>query len=217
MVRRGSAVRVCQRACRKPCKAGNSVVCQGEIQSPRGYETGTFWDWWALPGTRDQARLTRGHGPRPVFARLASKSACKLRPKVVYAGTEVTTSFAREAVIGIPAWDVHRAFKAAGRLFLLQRQQWRGSGALQHDLTANTRHFPGRPLSVAAPRPANSIPEPATRSLTVLETRTSPGCASAAMRAPMWTARPPTCDRSARTRPCVSPLARRFPARELRR
>src|SRR5437899_9899961 len=42
------------------------------------------------------------------------------------------------------------------------------------------------------PRSRNPIPEPATRSLTVLETSTSPGAAWAATRAPMWTAMPPT-------------------------
>ena len=40
------------------------------------------------------------------------------------------------------------------------------------------------------PRSANARPEPTTRSLTVRETSTSPGPASAAIRAPMWTASP---------------------------
>src|SRR5882724_4260321 len=48
------------------------------------------------------------------------------------------------------------------------------------------------PASVATPRSRNSTSEPATRSLTVLETSTSPGSASAAMPAPMCTAIPPS-------------------------
>ena len=43
----------------------------------------------------------------------------------------------------------------------------------------------GSPLSSWAPRFSNSIPEPATRSLTVLETSTSPAPARAATRAPV--------------------------------
>src|SRR5436309_410353 len=41
------------------------------------------------------------------------------------------------------------------------------------------------PLSSATPRSSNWIPEPATRSLTVLETSTSPGSAWDATRAPV--------------------------------
>ena len=40
---------------------------------------------------------------------------------------------------------------------------------------AYRRHSPEIPFSVCSPRSSNSIPDPATRSLTVLETRTSPG------------------------------------------
>ena len=60
MVRRGSAVRVRQRAWKKPCKWASSVACDGEIRSPCGYETGTFWDWGALAGIRGVSRHTRG-------------------------------------------------------------------------------------------------------------------------------------------------------------
>src|SRR5881397_1395711 len=48
------------------------------------------------------------------------------------------------------------------------------------------------PFSSLTPRSSNAIPEPATRSLTVLETSTSPGCACDATRAPVWTAMPAT-------------------------
>ena len=46
------------------------------------------------------------------------------------------------------------------------------------------------PCSSWSPRSSNSIPEPATRSLTVLDTTTSPARAFAATRAPMCTAMP---------------------------
>src|SRR4051812_31773635 len=58
--------------------------------------------------------------------------------------------------------------------------------------TAKSFHSPGTPLSSATPRSRKAMPDPATRSLTVLETRTSLALAAAATRAPMWTARPPT-------------------------
>ena len=47
------------------------------------------------------------------------------------------------------------------------------SGGTSHVLViANTRHSPGTPFNSWAPRSSNSIPEPATRSLTVDETST---------------------------------------------
>ena len=51
----------------------------------------------------------------------------------------------------------------------------------------------------------DSMPEPATRSLTVPETRTSLGAAKAATRAPMWTAMPPTSSPISSTSPVWTP------------
>ena len=45
---------------------------------------------------------------------------------------------------------------------------------VRHQSQRTDRHFPGTPFSSCSPRSSNSIPEPATRSLTVLETSTSP-------------------------------------------
>ena len=56
--------------------------------------------------------------------------------------------------------------------------------------TAKRRQASGTPLSWCSPRSSNWIPEPATRSFTVLETSTSPGAASDEMRAPIETAMP---------------------------
>ena len=56
--------------------------------------------------------------------------------------------------------------------------------------TAQSRHSPVTPFSSWVPRSSNEIPEPATRSFTVLETSTSPAPASAATRAPVCTAMP---------------------------
>jgi len=58
--------------------------------------------------------------------------------------------------------------------------------------TLYRRHSPGMPLSSWAPRSSNASPEPATRSFTVLVTRTSPGLALVATRAPVCTAIPAT-------------------------
>ena len=57
--------------------------------------------------------------------------------------------------------------------------------------TAKRCHVPGSPFSACCPRSSNRMPEPATRSLTVLDTSTSSGTACAAIRAPVWTAMPP--------------------------
>jgi hypothetical protein len=52
MVRRGSTVRVRQRASRKTLQMGLSVVCADAAPASRGYETGTFSDARALAGKR---------------------------------------------------------------------------------------------------------------------------------------------------------------------
>src|SRR4029453_5095457 len=62
----------------------------------------------------------------------------------------------------------------------------------QVPITANNCHSPGTPFSLCEPRSSNAMPEPATRSFTVPDTRTWSASASAATRAPMWTAMPPT-------------------------
>src|SRR6516165_7980833 len=62
---------------------------------------------------------------------------------------------------------------------------------LDHEIagaTAKRRQSPGTPLKVWTPRSSNTMPEPTTKSFTVLETRTSPGIAFPATRLPMCTA-----------------------------
>src|SRR5258705_1138067 len=59
-------------------------------------------------------------------------------------------------------------------------------------LAANKSHRPGRPLSSSEPRSVNFSPVPATRSVTTLETITSPGWDWAMTRAAACTAMPPT-------------------------
>ena len=56
--------------------------------------------------------------------------------------------------------------------------------------TAASCHSPGTPLSCTVPRSTNSMPEPATRSATVLVASTSPASARAPTRAPMCTPMP---------------------------
>ncbi len=60
MVRRGSTVRVRQRAFEKALQMGLCVVCLDAAPASRGYETGTFSDERALAGTRGLARPTSG-------------------------------------------------------------------------------------------------------------------------------------------------------------
>src|SRR5262245_11222431 len=67
--------------------------------------------------------------------------------------------------------------------------------------SAKRFHSPGTPFRVWRPRSRKRRPEPATRSLTVLDTSTSPGAALAATLAPMWTARPETRSSRSSTSP----------------
>src|SRR6266571_6477975 len=64
-------------------------------------------------------------------------------------------------------------------------------GAVHHG-AAYSVHAPGTPLNSRSARSSKSIPEPATRSLTVAVTSTSPGAAEPATRAPTDTAIPAT-------------------------
>ena len=57
-------------------------------------------------------------------------------------------------------------------------------------VTANSGHSSGGPFSAWLPRSANVIPDPATRSLTVRETRISAGRARAATRSVICTEGP---------------------------
>jgi hypothetical protein len=61
-----------------------------------------------------------------------------------------------------------------------------------HYSARKMRHSPGTPRSFREPTRLKRRPDPATRSLTVLDTSTSPASASAATRAPICTAMPPT-------------------------
>jgi hypothetical protein len=79
--------------------------------------------------------------------------------------------------------------------------------------TAYNRHSSSTPSSSAKPRSRNRRPDPATRSFTVLEQRTSPGCARLATLAPMCTATPPTL-LLLRTLPYADPHGSRSPVAE---
>ncbi len=57
-------------------------------------------------------------------------------------------------------------------------------------MTAKSRQSAGMPLSSCLPRSSNVVPDPATRSTTVRDTRTSPGCAVSQTRHASWTAMP---------------------------
>ena len=65
-----------------------------------------------------------------------------------------------------------------------------GRRPVRYRVTANSCQSSGTPFSVWLPRSSNRRPEPATRSLTVRETSTSPASASEDTRAPMCTAMP---------------------------
>jgi len=78
-------------------------------------------------------------------------------------------------------------------------------GTRRSHRTANSRHGSWTPLRLWVPRSSNWMADPATRSLTVLDTRTSPGPASAATRAPMWTAMPPMSSPISSHSPVCSP------------
>src|SRR5438093_8036551 len=75
----------------------------------------------------------------------------------------------------------------------------------QGEPTAKSRQSPGTPFSAGGPRSSKRNPEPATRSLTVLEPKTSSGPANAATRAPMCSAMPPSLSPSTSHSPVCKP------------
>src|SRR5215472_13676041 len=66
---------------------------------------------------------------------------------------------------------------------------------------AKSRHSPGIPLNTCVPRSLKVMSDPAIKSLTVLDTRTSPGCAAAKIREPVFTVIPPMAPSSYSTSP----------------
>jgi len=80
-----------------------------------------------------------------------------------------------------------RALRTAARAAARPRRSLARGRVVGHGEHAPS---PGTPFSSCSPWSANSMTDPTTRSLTVPETSTSPGAASAPMRAPMWTAIP---------------------------
>lgn len=87
------------------------------------------------------------------------------------------------------AWDEIEAWEvgAVGRASARGTVTWgrRPDRLVLQAATAYSRHWPGTPLRSRAPRSAKVIPEPITASLTVWDTSTSLGSASAPMRAPI--------------------------------
>jgi len=77
--------------------------------------------------------------------------------------------------------------------------------------TANSLQVPGTPFNSCSPRSSNVIPDPATKSVTVRETSTSPVPASDDTRCPMWTAMPPISSPRVSTSPTCSPALTSMP------
>src|SRR5438105_3174234 len=97
----------------------------------------------------------------------------------VLAGTDETSN--------VHPVEVAQIFDASQKL-LLGRDLLRVLLVRPHVAGGSTRRIcqvPGTPLSSCVPRSMKESPDPATRSLTVLETRTSSGPARLMTRAPM--------------------------------
>jgi hypothetical protein len=105
MVRRGSTVRVRQRACTKTLQMGLFVVCPDAAPASRGYETGTFSDTRTLAGTRDLFEGVVETGDRGSAVRKRLQTAVDAGS----AGAVLTTSFAREGAYGFDWCDTTSA------------------------------------------------------------------------------------------------------------
>jgi hypothetical protein len=66
---------------KNPANMPYSVAWSGEFETLRGYERGTFWDWWALAGTGDQARSTRGRAEALIGLAASSSPSSGTRSK----------------------------------------------------------------------------------------------------------------------------------------
>jgi hypothetical protein len=94
----------------------------------------------------------------------------------------------------------------------------RSSGSQAFE-TAKSCHSPSSPLSRREPRSTKAISDPATRSLTVLDTRICDGSASPMTREAMCTPIPATSRRCRSTSPACIParMSRPMPRRSVRR
>src|SRR5262249_12564144 len=160
---------------------GLLVADLGEVERRRGDERG--------PGGRDRALDPRARD-------LGARTGCERDD----ADTHARGGEARPLPERIP----HRG-SVSREATNGQPRDGRSSCPTTYLSTAKRRHSPGTPLSTWAPRAAKFSPEPATRSLTVDETMTSPGAAVSMTRAARWTAIPPMSSPRCSTSPAWSP------------
>ena len=119
-----------------------------------------IWTWVIVPGYWGSAKAWVWSGARPAQA--------------VNKRQSINSFPSFEEGAGSPLADVKDACSAP-----------KASSRENYRSTANKRQSPGTPFRGRLPRSLKRNPEPATRSLTVRDTRTSLGPASDATRAPM--------------------------------
>src|SRR6266545_1008974 len=178
--------------------------------------------------TVGERRLERRLGPRgyeraswtPQRDRSPGRSPSRtLRPMTVLSGPRARRArsglrrrVSDAVVLSGPFWPASGAFRLhdhlteSGRvLSVAERQLGRGRMVALHALAAKSCHWSGTPRRVLRPRSSNCRPDPATKSLIVRDTRTSPGAAQLITRAAMCTAIPAMSSLSSSTSPACRP------------
>ena len=136
---------------------------------------------WAMAGSPSGAALVE---MCVVTAKDRRRAAATDRaPLIADRGLEPETVAVRPSVKQSPG-------SAAPRPVAMERSMGRGATTVMRCPGTDAAMSVRWRVDSSAPWSANSIPDPATRSLTVLETRISPAPAVSATRAPMWTAIP---------------------------
>jgi hypothetical protein len=98
MVRRGSTVRVRQRACTKALQMGMLCCPRWRDLDSSRVQDGCILDWRTLAGTRDVARHKHGDGLRTRDCDLREEISCKWATRCCPCRREADASFAREGV-----------------------------------------------------------------------------------------------------------------------
>ena len=110
---------------------GFSVALTDEVLVLRGYETGTFWDWRALAGTRDVSTTQSGTGASHPIAITRPKDPANRWSVLPLTGTTVTPSFTKE---GVDSSSLSEGFEKSLLLIspFLLRPEVREEAALAH-------------------------------------------------------------------------------------
>jgi hypothetical protein len=132
--------------------------------------------------TEGEAQMYKIGCPEPPLGVVGSSQAGSPPPDsqhygltMALSGRSASTASARSAAARCSAPRTAAYTPMSVRLTCVRNRSQRHAWPVRSAATANSNHSPGTPFNEWRPRSSKRMPDPATRSLTVLDTMTSPG------------------------------------------